>query len=124
MSVGRDRALARDHVRGRVASALRHPLPVPFSVEDQAAVLRVRKEYDAFQHATAAAEHRRLVPDHLVDLMALAGTPEEVLEHVRHVMTVPEITRIILLPQAPGEGFIAREHHFILFAEEVMARVG
>ena len=123
MSVGRDRALARDHVRGRVASALRHPLPVPFSDEDQAAVDRVRKEYDAFQHATAAAEHRRLVPDHLVDLMALAGTPEEVRERVHHVMTVPEITRIIVLPQAPGEGFIAREHHFTLFAEEVMARV-
>jgi 5,10-methylenetetrahydromethanopterin reductase len=123
MSVGHDRALARDHVRGRVASALRHPLPVPFSVEDRAAVDRVRKEYDAFQHATAAAEHRRLVPDHLVDLMALAGTPEEVRERVRHVMTVPEITRIIVLPQAPGEGFIEREHHFTLFAEEVMARV-
>ncbi len=123
MSVGRDRALARDHVRGRVASALRHPLPVPFSVEDQAAVERVRKEYDAFQHATAAALHRRLVPDHLVDVMALAGTPEEVRERVRQVMTVPEIDRIIVLPQAPGEGFIAREHHFTLFAEEVMARV-
>jgi len=123
MSVGRDRELARDHVRGRVASALRHPLPVPFSVEDRAAVERVRKEYDAFQHATAGAEHRRLVPDHLVDLMALAGTPEEVRERVRQVMTVPEIDRIIVLPQAPGEGFIAREHHFTLFAEEVMARV-
>jgi 5,10-methylenetetrahydromethanopterin reductase len=123
MSVGHDRALARDHVRGRVASALRHPLPVPFSVEDQAAVLRVREEYDAFRHATASAEHRRLVPDHLVDLMALAGTPEEVRERVRQIMTVPEIDRLIVLPQAPGEGFIAREHHFTLFAEEVMARV-
>ena len=123
MSVGRDRALARDHVRGRVASALRHPLPVPFSVEDQAAVERVRKDYDAFQHATAAALHRQLVPDHLVDLMALAGTPEEGRERVRQVMSVPEIDRIIVLPQAPGEGFIAREDHFTLFAEEVMARV-
>lgn len=123
MAVGRDRELARDHVRGRVASALRHPLPVPFAPEDQPAIDRVRKEYDAFQHATAAALHRRLVPDHLVDLMALAGTPEEVLERVRRVMTVPEIGRIILLPQAPGEGFIAREHHFTLFAEEVMSRV-
>jgi 5,10-methylenetetrahydromethanopterin reductase len=123
MAVGRDRALARDHVRGRVASALRHPLPVPFAPEDERAVERVRKEYDAFQHATAGALHRRLVPDHLVDLMALAGAPEEVRERVRQVMTVPEIGRIILLPQAPGEGFIEREHHFTLFAEEVMARV-
>lgn len=123
MSVGHDRDLARDHVRGRVASALRHPLPIPFAVEDQATVERVRKEYNAFQHVTAAAEHRRLVPDHLVDLMALAGTPEEVRDRVRAVMSVPEITRIIVLPQAPGAGFIAREDHFTLFAEEIMSRV-
>ena len=44
-------------------------------------------------------------------------------ERVRQVMTVPRIGRIIVLPQAPGAGFIAREHHFTLFAEEVMARV-
>lgn len=38
ISIGRDRALARDHVRGRVASAMRHPLPVALSPEDEAAV--------------------------------------------------------------------------------------
>jgi alkanesulfonate monooxygenase SsuD/methylene tetrahydromethanopterin reductase-like flavin-dependent oxidoreductase (luciferase family) len=55
--------------------------------------------------------------------MALAGDPEEVRESVRRVMTVPEIGRIILLPQVPGEGFAAREHIFTLFAEEVMAKI-
>jgi len=123
MSIGRDRALARDHARGRVASALRHPLPVPFRDEDRPAIERLRQEYDAFQHATAAARHRELVPDRLVDLMALAGTPDEVREQVRRVMTVPEIGRIILLPQVPGPGFDTREQSFTLFAEEVMARV-
>jgi alkanesulfonate monooxygenase SsuD/methylene tetrahydromethanopterin reductase-like flavin-dependent oxidoreductase (luciferase family) len=107
-----------------VASALRHPLPVPFRAEDVPAVERLRREYDAFQHATAASQHRTLVPDRLVDLMALAGTPEEVREQVRRVMTVPEIGRIILLPQVPGMGFDSREHILTLFAEEVMARVG
>jgi 5,10-methylenetetrahydromethanopterin reductase len=123
MSIGRDRRLARDHVRGRVASALRHPLPVALPAEDRVAIERLRTAYDAFQHAAAGAAHRELVPDHLVDLMALAGTPDEVLEGVRRIMTVPEIGRIILLPQAPGEGFAAREHIFTLFAEEVMSRV-
>jgi 5,10-methylenetetrahydromethanopterin reductase len=122
-SVGRDGTVARDHARGRVASALRHPLPVPFRAEDVAAVERLRREYDAFQHATATARHRTLVPDRLVDLMALAGTPDEVREQVRRVMTVPEIGRIILLPQVPGTGFDSREHILSLFAEEVMARV-
>jgi 5,10-methylenetetrahydromethanopterin reductase len=122
-SVGRDGALARDHARGRVASALRHPLPVPFHPEDVPAVERLRREYDAFQHATAASAHRALVPDRLVDLMALAGTPDEVREQVRRVMTVPEIGRVILLPQVPGTGFDSREHILTLFAEEVMARL-
>ncbi len=119
-SVARDRALARDHARGRVASALRHPLPVPFSDADRPVVDRLRREYDAFQHATAASRHRELVPDRLVDLMALAGTPEEVRAQVRRVATVPEIRRIILLPQVPDEGFVSREHILTLFAEEVM----
>jgi 5,10-methylenetetrahydromethanopterin reductase len=122
-SVGRDGTLARDHARGRVASALRHPLPVPFRADDASAVERLRREYDAFQHATAASSHRTLVPDRLVDLMALAGTPEEVREQVQRVMTVPEIGRIILLPQVPGAGFDSREHILRLFAEEVIARV-
>jgi 5,10-methylenetetrahydromethanopterin reductase len=122
-SIGRDGALARDHARGRVASALRHPLPVPFHPEDRPAIARLREEYDAFQHATAASRHRTLVPDRLVDLMALAGTPDEVRAQVRRVMTVPEIGRIILLPQVPGTGFDSREHILTLFAEEVMARV-
>ena len=107
-----------------MASALRHPLPVPFRPEDVPAVERLRREYDAFQHATAASQHRTLVPDRLVDLMALAGTPEEVQAQVRRVMTVPEIGRIILLPQVPGMGFDSRESILTLFAEEVMARLG
>jgi 5,10-methylenetetrahydromethanopterin reductase len=123
MSVARDGALARDHARGRVASALRHPLPVPFRDADRPVVERLRREYDAFQHATAASRHRELVPDRLVDLMALAGTPDEVRAQVRRVMTVPEIRRIILLPQVPDEGFVSREHIFTLFAEEVMSRL-
>jgi alkanesulfonate monooxygenase SsuD/methylene tetrahydromethanopterin reductase-like flavin-dependent oxidoreductase (luciferase family) len=56
-------------------------------------------------------------------MIALAGTPEEVREQVRRVMTVPEITRIIILPQNPGRGFIEREAILRTFAEQVMARV-
>jgi 5,10-methylenetetrahydromethanopterin reductase len=123
-SVARDGALARDHARGRVASALRHPLPVALAPEDQAVVDRVRAEYDAFQHATASARHRALVPDRLVELMALAGTPDEVAAQVRRLKEVPEIRRVILLPQVPGEGFAGREAILKLFADEVIARVG
>jgi 5,10-methylenetetrahydromethanopterin reductase len=123
-AVDADRERARDHVRGRVASAMRHPLPVALSPEDQAAVQKLRAAYDSYQHATAASRHRELVPDRFVDRLALAGTPEEVREQVRRVMTVPEISRIILLPQNPGRGFIERESILRTFAEQVMARLG
>ena len=123
MSIGRDRERARDHARGRVASACRHPLPVRLAEEDEAAMCRVRESYDAYQHATAASRHRTLVSDRLVDLMALAGTPEEVREQVERVASVPGIDRIAILPQVPGEGFQQREHILRLFAEDVMARI-
>ena len=122
-AVDRDRARARDHVRGRVASSMRHPLPVALSPEDAAAVHRVREAYDSYQHATAASRHRELVPDRFVDMMALAGTPEEVREQVRRVMAVPEVARVIILPQNPGTGFLERESILRTFAEEVMARL-
>ena len=122
-AVGRDRAVARDHVRGRVASAMRHPLPVALGSEDEAAVRRLRAAYDSYQRATAASQHRELVPDRFVDMMALAGTPEEVVAQVRRVMEVPEVNRIIILPQVPGAGFSEREAILKLFAEEVIARV-
>src|SRR4029078_5494455 len=85
-SIAADRALARDHVRGRVASALRQALSVRWSQEDQAVIDRVRASYDSYQHASAGSQHRLLVSDRFVDLMALAGRPEEVREQGCGVM--------------------------------------
>ena len=123
MSVARDGALARDHARGRVASACRHPLPVRLSPEDEAAMRRVRDAYDAYQHATAGSRHRTLVSDRLVDLMALAGTPEEVRDQVARLRTVRGLSRVIVFPQVPDPGFVAREAILTTFADEVMGRL-
>lgn len=122
-SIAPDRALARDHVRGRVASALRHAFPVAWSPEDQAVIDQVRAAYDSYQHATAASKHRLLVTDRFVDLMALAGRPEEVREQVVGIAGVGGVGRIILLPQVPGQDFVEREQVLRLFAEQVMARL-
>jgi 5,10-methylenetetrahydromethanopterin reductase len=122
-SIAPDRALARDHVRGRVASALRHAFPVAWSPEDQAVIAQVRAAYDSYQHASAASKHRLLVTDRFVDLMALAGRPEEVREQVRGIISVGGVGRIILLPQVPGQAFVEREEVLRLFAEQVMARL-
>ena len=122
-SIAPDRALARDHVRGRVASALRHAFPVAWSPEDQKVIAQVRAAYDSYQHASAASKHRLLVTDRFVDLMALAGRPEEVREQVRGIIGVAGVGRIILLPQVPGQDFVEREEVLRLFAEQVMARL-
>jgi len=122
-SIAADRALARDHVRGRVASALRHAFPVKWGPEDQAVIDQVRAAYDSYQHATAASKHRLLITDRFVDLMALAGTPDDVREQVQRVAAVGGVNRIILLPQVPGQDFVQREQVLRLFADEVMARL-
>jgi 5,10-methylenetetrahydromethanopterin reductase len=122
-SIAADRALARDHVRGRVASALRHAFPVKWNPEDQAVIDQVRAAYDSYQHATAASKHRLLVTDRFVDLMALAGTPDDVREQVQRVTGVGGVNRIILLPQVPGQDFVQREQVLRLFADQVMARL-
>jgi len=64
-----------------------------------------------------------LVSDRFVDLMALAGRPDEVREQVRAAMGVSGIGRIILLPQVPGQEFNQREQVLRLFADEVMAKL-
>ena len=122
-SIAADRALARDHVRGRVASALRHAFPVRWSPEDQAVIDQVRAAYDSYEHASAASRHRLLVTDRFVDLMALAGNPDDVREQVRGIMSVAGVGRIILLPQVPGRAFVEREQVLRLFADQVMARL-
>ena len=123
MSIGRDGTLARDHARGRVASACRHPLPVRLPEEDELAIRRVREAYDAYQHATAASRHRTLVTDRLVDLMALAGTPADVRAQVERLQGVRGLARVLVFPQVPDAGFGAREAILTMFAEEVMAHV-
>src|SRR5262249_59618658 len=83
-----------------------------------------RGEYAASPPPPAAARHKELVPDRLVDLMALAGDPAEVRDRVRGVMSVAGIGRIILLPQVPGAGFAERAAILRLFPEDGMARRG
>lgn len=88
-----------------------------------AVVQTIREQYDFLQHATAGAKHYGLVPDRFIDLMALAGTPAEVLGKVKAITGVPEIGQIIILPEVSSGSSILREDVFRIFAEEVMAHV-
>lgn len=72
-----DRTEARDLVRAHVSRVVIRPLPAPVDPELQGAVDRIRQSYDYYHHMDTEASHADLVPDELVDLFALAGTPEE-----------------------------------------------
>jgi 5,10-methylenetetrahydromethanopterin reductase len=119
-SIGPDRTLARDHVRGRVASALRQAMPVALTDEERRAVETLRREYDHFAHASADAHHRALVPDRLIDLFALAGTPAEVAGRVGAIAALPGVARLVMVPQVPGDGFRQREDILREFADTVV----
>jgi 5,10-methylenetetrahydromethanopterin reductase len=76
-AIDQDRTRAYDLVRAHVARVVIRPLPAPVPDSAQAAIDRIRREYDYYHHMDTEAGHADLVPDELVDLFALAGTPEE-----------------------------------------------
>ena len=53
----------------------------------------------------------------------VAGTPDDVREQVQRVAGGGGVSRIILLPQVPGQDFVQREQVLRLFADQVMARL-
>lgn len=55
--------------------------------------------------------------------MALAGTTDEVVAQVRPLAQVPEVGRVIILPQVPDQDFMRREDILRMFADEVVAKL-
>ena len=54
--------------------------------------------------------------------MALAGTPDDVAAQVGRLRGVAGLARVIAFPQAPGDGFAAREEILTMFVEAVRQR--
>ncbi|MBI2988249.1 MAG: LLM class flavin-dependent oxidoreductase [Deltaproteobacteria bacterium] len=107
-SISDDWSKVREHLAPRIASGIRHAyydykrgsiqkerLPVPLELARQ-----VAEEYNFLEHATAGAEHSKLldqVPDKVFREGHLAGSPREVAETVRRVVdTYPEIRQVVL----------------------------
>jgi 5,10-methylenetetrahydromethanopterin reductase len=68
---------ARDLVRAHVSRVVIRPLPAEIDPTLQAQVDKIRESYDYYHHMDTEADHADIVPDELVDLFALAGTPDE-----------------------------------------------
>ncbi|WP_205739594.1 LLM class flavin-dependent oxidoreductase [Georgenia sp. SYP-B2076] len=84
-AINDDRTEARDLVRAHVSRVAIRPLPAPIDPSLQAAVDRIKETYNYYEHMNTEAAHADLVPDGLVDLFALAGTPDECAERLRDI---------------------------------------
>ncbi|MFQ6392550.1 LLM class flavin-dependent oxidoreductase [Nocardia sp. KC 131] len=80
-----DRTEARDLVRAHVSRVCIRPLPAAVDPHLEEAIERIRQNYDYYHHMDTEASHADLVPDELVDLFALAGTPAECAKRLEQI---------------------------------------
>lgn len=97
-----DPAEAHDLVRAHVSRVVIRPLPAPVDEAMQSSIDRIRETYDYYHHMDTEADHADLVPDDLVDMFALAGTPAEVESRLREI--APLVDQVSIVPFVrPGE---------------------
>lgn len=98
-----DPTTARDLVRAHVARTSMRPLPAEVDPDQRQAIERIRDAYKYYEHMDPRATHANLVPDTLVDLFSLAGTPEECEQRVREIARLG-IDQMAIIPYVPQHG--------------------
>jgi 5,10-methylenetetrahydromethanopterin reductase len=69
----------------------------------RAAIDRIRDGYDYYQHMDPEASHADIVPDELVDLFALAGSPDQCRDRLAELAKL-KIDQVSIVPFVrPGE---------------------
>jgi 5,10-methylenetetrahydromethanopterin reductase len=102
-AIADDPVRARDLTRAHVARVCIRPLPAQVDPSLQEAIDRIRETYDYYHHMDTEADHADLVPDELVDLFAMAGTPDECRARVADVAKLG-IDQMSIVPFVrPGE---------------------
>ncbi len=102
-AIDEDRIKARDLVRAHVSRVAIRPLPAKVEPSLEQAIDRIRDSYDYYQHMNTEASHADLVPDELVDLFALAGTPDECAQRLKEI-EVLGVDQVSIVPFVrPGE---------------------
>lgn len=118
-AISDDPTEARDLVRAHVSRVVIRPLPAEIDPDLQAAVERIRAGYDYYHHMDTEADHATHVLDGLVDLFALAGTPDECRERVRSIMAMG-IDQISIVPFVrPGQSKAATIRAFAEITESL-----
>jgi 5,10-methylenetetrahydromethanopterin reductase len=113
-AIAEDATAAKDLVRAHVSRVVIRPLPAPVDPALDPVIDRIRQGYDYYQHMDPSAHHAGMVPDELVDLFALAGTPEECQARLKQIADLG-VDQVSIVPFArPGEG---RSNTIRTFAE-------
>ncbi len=84
-AISDNRIEARDLVRAHVSRVAIRPLPAKVEPALEKAIGRIRDSYNYYEHMDTEASHADLVPDELVDLFALAGTPDECAQRLKEI---------------------------------------
>lgn len=117
LAIDDDGAAARDLVRAFTASVVIPPLVGALDSAELTAIERIRREYDYGSHMKTDAGHRDLVPDSLVERIAVAGTPAECRRQLKALAALPVDGLAVVPFVAPGRdrGALLRR-----FREEVL----
>lgn len=120
-AIHEDSTEARDLVRAHVSRVVIRPLPAPVDEAMQASIDKIRETYDYYHHMDTEASHADLVPDELVNMFALAGTPDEVETRLREI--APLVDQVSIVPFVrPGESKEATIRAFADIATRVPGR--
>jgi 5,10-methylenetetrahydromethanopterin reductase len=102
-AIDEDERRAYDLVRAHVARVIIRPLPGPLDPEKLAAIEKVKAAYDYYQHMQVEAHHGDLVTDDLVDLFALAGTPDSCRARIA-ALKASGVDQVAIVPFVPAGG--------------------
>ena len=118
-AINDDAAEAHDLVRAHVSRVVIRPLPAEVSPRLQAVVDRIREQYDYYHHMDTEADHADLVPDELVDLFALAGTPDECRARLKEIARLG-IDQVAIIPFVrPGQSRTGTIRTFAEIADSI-----
>ena len=97
LAIDDDPVAAKDLVRAFAASVVVAPLVGGLDPEELDAIARIRRRYEYREHMATDAEHRELVPDRLVQRLAVAGTPAQCGRALAEIRAFP-IDQLAVVP--------------------------
>lgn len=115
-SISDDSERARAEAKGYVAAAAGTvyltvaPELMPGGLH--ADLKRMKEEYDYSQHASSAATHTELITPRIVDAIAIAGTPDEVVPRFRELLALG-VDGFVITTGQPRETMRALSEHVI-----------